>query len=212
MNIQSIYHSGAAAATVKTAEATKVNTAAAQTEQASKGSQTETKKVTDTIKISEEGRATESKKLDFDQLMALQDQRVASFKNMLASMFQTQAGRAGSSTPESIKFTKDLFSKMNITPAASADAAQSISADGEWGVDAVAGRVMDMAVSLSGGDSSKFAVLKDAFEKGFAAAEKQWGGKLPGISYDTQKEIQNRFDYLEKNGSMDGYGMKTGDE
>ena len=38
-----------------------------------------------------------------------------------------------------------------------------------WGVDAVATRLMDMAMALSGGDPSKAELLRDAVQKGFAA-------------------------------------------
>lgn len=167
----------------------------------------------DTIEISEEGRkqASPTKGLSADELKAIQEQQMASFNNMLASMLNSQAGFQNIAKGENLVITKDLFSKLNITPADSAKAAQAISEDGEWGINAVATRIMDMAVALSGGDTSKLSVLRDAVEKGFSAAEKQWGGKLPSISQDTHKEIGNRFDYWEKYGTLDGYTMGKAD-
>lgn len=167
----------------------------------------------DTIEISEEGRrqASKNKGLSADQLKAIQEQQMASFNNMLASMLNSQAGFQNISKGTNLQITKDLFSKLNITPADSAKAAQAISEDGEWGVKAVATRIMDMAVALSGGDTEKLSILRDAVEKGFSAAEKQWGGKLPSITDDTHKEINNRFDYWEKYGTLDGYTMGKAD-
>lgn len=167
----------------------------------------------DSIEISEEGKkqASKTKGLSADQLQAIQEQQTASFKNMLAKMLNSQAGFQNIADGTNLEITKDLFSKLNITPADSAKAAQAISDDGEWGVDAVATRIMDMAVALSGGDTEKLSVLRDAVEKGFAAAEKQWGGELPTISQDTHKEISNRFDYWEKYGTLDGYTMGKAD-
>ena len=159
----------------------------------------------DTIEISEEGRkqASKNKGLSADELKAIHEQQMTSFNNMLASMLNSQAGFQNISKGQNLTITKDLFSKLNITPADSAKAAQAISEDGEWGVNAVATRIMDMAVALS--------ILRDAVEKGFAAAEKQWGGKLPSITGDTHKEINNRFDYWEKYGTLDGYTMGKAD-
>lgn len=167
----------------------------------------------DTVEISEEGRkqASKNKGLSADELRAIHDQQMASFNNMLSSMLNSQAGFNNIAKGNNLQITKDLFSKLNITPADSAKAAQAISEDGEWGVNAVATRIMDMAVALSGGDTEKLSVLRDAVEKGFAAAEKQWGGKLPSISQDTHKEIGNRFDYWEKYGTLDGYTMGKAD-
>ena len=167
----------------------------------------------DTIEISEEGKKASSKDkgLSLDQLRAIHDQQMASFNNMLANMLNSQVGMNNVAKGSQIQITKDLFSKLNITPADSARAAQAISEDGEWGVNAVATRIMDMAVALSGGDTEKLSILRDAVEKGFAAAEKQWGGKLPSITGDTHKEINNRFDYWEKYGTLDGYTMGKAD-
>lgn len=36
--------------------------------------------------------------------------------------------------------------------------------------------------------------MQAAIEKGFKKAEKTWGGKLPGISYDTKEAVNKMFD------------------
>lgn len=189
--------------------------AASKVDSAVEALQGEEKKIKsqDTIEISEEGRkqASKNKGLSADELKAIHEQQMTSFNNMLASMLNSQAGFQNISKGQNLTITKDLFSKLNITPADSAKAAQAISEDGEWGVNAVATRIMDMAVALSGGDTEKLSILRDAVEKGFAAAEKQWGGKLPSITGDTHKEINNRFDYWEKYGTLDGYTMGKAD-
>ena len=167
----------------------------------------------DSIEISEEGKnqASKTKGLSADELKAIQEQQMASFNNMLSSMLKSQGGFQNIANGKNLQITKDLFSQLNITPADSAKAAQAISEDGEWGVKAVATRIMDMAVALSGGNTEKLSILRDAVEKGFAAAEKQWGGKLPSITQQTHKEIDNRFDYWEKYGTLDGYTMGKAD-
>jgi len=62
-----------------------------------------------------------------------------------------------------------------------------------------------MAMSLTGWDSSKVAEMRAAVEKGFQQATGQWGTSLPSICNDTHEEINRRFDYWEKNGTIDGY-------
>ena len=47
--------------------------------------------------------------------------------------------------------------------------------------------------------------MRAAVEKGFKQATGQWGTSLPSICNDTHDEINRRFDYWEKNGTIDGY-------
>ena len=73
-------------------------------------------------------------------------------------------------------------------------AALSISEDGEWGVKAVSDRLVDFAISVSGGDKTKFAELKSAIDEGFAAAKKALGGTLPDICNETYNETMRKLD------------------
>ena len=142
------------------------------------------------------------KRLTADQLKAIQDQQTASFQKMLSSMLTSQAKKSKLATNG---ISADLFSDLTITPEQKLAAEQAISEDGEWGVNAVATRIVDMAMSLTGGDSSKVAEMRAAVEKGFKQATGQWGTSLPSICNDTHDEINRRFDYWEKNGTIDGY-------
>ena len=89
---------------------------------------------------------------------------------------------------------------LNVTPADSQRAAAAIAEGGEYSVDAVATRILDMAKALSGGDMSKLSELRSAVEKGFKAAGMEMGGKLPSICNDTYNEVMKRFDEWEKEG------------
>ena len=81
-----------------------------------------------------------------------------------------------------------------------AAAAAAIAEDGPWGVEAVSDRIVAMAVALSGGDESKFQMMKSAIEAGFKAAEAIWGGTLPDISYRTfevtMEKLKKAFNQL----------------
>ena len=56
-----------------------------------------------------------------------------------------------------------------------AKAQEAISEDGYWGVEKTSDRIVDFAIALSGGDTSKAETLLDAFKQGFDEATKAWG-------------------------------------
>lgn len=145
------------------------------------------------------------KKLTAKQVEELQNQHTESMKSMVTQMLGDQATVAQTVSGNADKF--DIFAILGAD-ATPESAAAAISEDGEWGVNAVATRLMDMAIALSGGDSSKAAELRDAVTKGFEAAGLEIGGDgLPQICKDTYDETMKRFDYWEEHGSMDGYVM-----
>lgn len=124
------------------------------------------------------------KKLSAEQLQALSDQRVSSFKNMVSAMLGKQVKT----------LNKSLFEGITISAADKAAAQAAIAPGGAWSPESVANNILDMAKALSGGDSSKIELLKNAVIKGFEAAEKQWGGKLPSITDETYDLIMKGFD------------------
>lgn len=162
-----------------------------------------------------------AKGLSKDQVRALTEQQTAAYTSMIKNMLGTQAAKAKNAAGTTYGDVlskinglktgsiKDQIAGMTFSDEDVAAAQKSIGEDGEWGVNAVATRIMDMAVSLSGGDSSKLELLKNAVLKGFEGAAKKWGADsvddMPSITGQTYKEVQKRFDYWESNGSMTGY-------
>lgn len=142
------------------------------------------------------------KKLSADQVREYKTQAMESYSNMVAQMFNGQVDNAGQGSKN---FMARLQTMLKSGTAQKPTGAASIANDPQWGIDAVATRIVDMAVSLSGGDSSKADTLRAAVEKGFKAAGASLGGKLPTVSQDTYTEVMKRFDYWKEKGSMDGY-------
>lgn len=127
--------------------------------------------------------------LSLEELRAQADQQVEQFKKLIQTLLSKQG--------ESSNLV--LFGeKLNATPEESAKAQAAISEGGEYSVEAVAGRIVDMAKALSGGDKSKIGILKDAVLKGFDEAKKVWGGEMPQITKDTYDEVMRQFDEWEK--------------
>jgi hypothetical protein len=80
---------------------------------------------------------------------------------------------------------KDFYQNLEVDDSTRLNAQQEISEDGFWGVKQTSERAIEFAKALSGGDPSKVALLRDAIEKGYKAAEKAWGGELPEICKQT---------------------------
>lgn len=68
---------------------------------------------------------------------------------------------------------------------AQAEARAMLEGDGELSPAKVSDRIVDFAKAISGGDKSKFALLKEAIDDGFEAAGIEFGGELPDICKQT---------------------------
>ncbi len=91
--------------------------------------------------------------------------------------------------------------KYNVDPATKAQAQADISENGYYGVKQTADRMFDFASALAGDDVGKMKEMQAAIEKGYAEAEKTWGGKLPAICYQTRDVINKKFnDYYSARG------------
>lgn len=82
---------------------------------------------------------------------------------------------------------KEFYQNLEVDDSTRLKAQQEVSEDGFWGAKQTSARAIEFAKALSGGDPSKVALLKNAIEEGYKAAEKAWGGKLPEICKQTQE-------------------------
>lgn len=126
-----------------------------------------------------------------DSLLQQQEDRKLKLLEMIRDTITKQAGKFNGLGNLNI----NINISIEISPV---EGTTGLENDDEWGIDAVADRIMSMAESFVGEDSSMFATIKQAVLDGFADAEKKWGGELPQICQDTMKEIENRFDKWEK--------------
>ncbi|GHU53362.1 hypothetical protein AGMMS49975_11210 [Clostridia bacterium] len=101
---------------------------------------------------------------------------------------------AGGINWRGVELTKKTFENLKVDEKTVADAKSDISEKGYYGVEATSKRILDFAKAISGGDASKIGLLRDAVEKGFAAAEKAWGDKLPDITQKTHEAVMKGFD------------------
>jgi hypothetical protein len=88
---------------------------------------------------------------------------------------------------------RDIPADMSISTADMEAARIAVSEDGEFGVKAVSDRLVDFAISISGGDKSKLEELISAIDAGFAAAKETLGGELPDICIQTYDETMRKL-------------------
>lgn len=92
--------------------------------------------------------------------------------------------------------------KFNVDPATKAQAQADIAEDGYWGVEQTSDRIISFANALTGGDPDKIEEMREAFKKGYAQAEKTWGGELPAISKQTYDAVMKKFDKMAEEASI----------
>lgn len=176
------------------AAATKRESAAEQETTTVNAEQTDTfEQETPTV---DAGTYEKTNRLSEETIRQMKDQIYESMKSLVEKTLGVQVAKSMSAG----EMAQSLG--LGTTPQ---EAAAAISEDGNWGVNAVATRLMDMAIQLSGGDVSKAEELRAAVQKGF----EQVGSleSLPQVCQDTYTETMKRFDYWIANGSMDGYSM-----
>ncbi len=125
------------------------------------------------------------------KLKADSEARVAQMQKLVNDMLSKQGKTFDIANGSNLK---DLFSNLKVDPATVKQAQEDISEDGYWGVKQTSERMFDFAKALSGGDPEKMEKMREAFEKGYAQAEKAWGDKLPEISQKTYEATQKLFD------------------
>lgn len=127
------------------------------------------------------------------KLKADADARTAQLQSIVEKMLTKQGQAFGTAND-----IWSILSSGNFTvdPATKAQAQADIAEDGYWGVTQTSQRILDFATALTGGDPDKIEEMRAAFEKGYAQAEKTWGGELPEISKQTYDAVMAGFDKL----------------
>ena len=128
-----------------------------------------------------------------NKLKADAEARTAQLRSLVEKMMSGQANTYGKANDiwqflRSGNYTVDAATKMQ----AQADIAE----DGYWGVEQTSDRIIDFANALTGGDPDKIEEMREAFKKGYAQAEKTWGGSLPEISKQTYEAVMKKFDEM----------------
>lgn len=178
---------------------------AAKTDYTEKKSESSTKTDTGVVyeKSSDQTSGTVTKKTDYaliNKLKADAKERTSQLRSLVEKMMTKQGETYGKAN--------DIWSVLSsgnftVDAATKAQAQADIADDGYWGVSQTSSRILDFATALTGGDPSKIEEMRNAFKKGYAQAEKTWGGKLPEISQKTYDAVMEGFDKLAKEAGLD---------
>ncbi|MPM68863.1 hypothetical protein SDC9_115798 [bioreactor metagenome] len=122
---------------------------------------------------------------DIEALKAQAERATENLRTLVEKLLLQQSQKSGANGTE-----KTDLSGQDVT----AQAQLSISDEGDYGVEAVSDRIVDFAVSICGNDTTKLEELKSAIDKGFAEAEKKFGGELPDICMKTYDAIMKKLD------------------
>lgn len=128
--------------------------------------------------------------IEINKLISDNEKRISDFRELIKNLVAKQGEKSN---------LKLFGLDLNVSIEESKKASESIAVGGEYSVDAVATRIMDMAIALSNGDDSKISILRDAVTKGFEAAGLEFDSEngLPEICNNTYDEIMIRFDKWE---------------
>lgn len=128
-----------------------------------------------------------------NQLKADADARTSQLRSLVEQLMGKQANIYGKAN-NMWQFLKS--GNYTVDAATQAQAQADIAEDGYWGVNQTSDRIISFATALTGGDPSKIEEMRAAFQKGYAKAEKTWGGKLPDICQQTYDAVLKKFDDL----------------
>ena len=153
----------------------------------------ETSEASARVSTKEEDRKKIIQQLKADD--AIRQQQLVDIVNKMMGKQAKAYGLATSDDEDSIwKFLAK--GDFTVDAATKAQAQEDISEDGYWGVKQTSERILDFAKALAGDDPEKLEKMRAAFEKGYAQAEKTWGGELPEISKQTFDAVMKGFDGL----------------
>lgn len=123
------------------------------------------------------------------QLKADQESRMASMQSLVEKLLSKQNNKYQTSNlfGDNASNLKSVFADAakNADAKTIAQAQADIADDGYWGVEKTSDRLVEMAIALSGGDTSKADLMIESIKKGFDQATKAWGDKLPDICQKT---------------------------
>lgn len=124
-----------------------------------------------------------------EQLKSAEEQRVKAFEETIKSMLAKQG--------ETVNLTF-RGKKLHVTEEQRLAAEKAISEGGEYSVENVTDRIMNMAKALAGDDPTKIDTLQNAVIKGFEKAAGVLGRKkdlsdMPDITRQTYDKVMNAF-------------------
>lgn len=119
------------------------------------------------------------------------EQRTEQLRSIVEKLL-TKQGKTYSNAMDIFSLIKN--GEVQVDDETRAQAQKDIAEDGYWGVEQTSERLFSFATALAGNDPEQADKMVEAFKKGYAAAEKQWGGELPEICKKTYDAFIKKMD------------------
>lgn len=128
-----------------------------------------------------------------EQLKSEQAARESQLLKLVNDTLTGQAGKFAVATGDDLwKFLAS--GNFTVDAQTKAQAQADIAEDGYYGVAQTSQRMFDFAQALAGDDPENMKKMQNAIAKGYAMAEKTWGGSLPDICQKTIDATNKLFD------------------
>lgn len=124
------------------------------------------------------------------QLKAESDRAYNQLKQIVTAMLRRQ----GLEFQDLSEVKPEDLSEVIIDETAQREAQAQLEEGGDQSPGKVSDRIVDFAKAISGGDKSKFALLKSAIDAGFKAARSAFGDELPEICQETYKLTMEKLE------------------
>ncbi len=112
---------------------------------------------------------------------------IETIKHMIAKQSENNGG-----IPKELEALRKLPTDLSENTIKGLDSGTE-ALDGYWSAEATAERIVDFAKKISGGDTSKYELLKNAIQKGFDQASSYFE-KMPDITGKTHKLVMEKLD------------------
>lgn len=147
---------------------------------------------------------------DMETIERLRSDSEQRMVNLVRKMLGQQIEKADAAALISKESVLNAIQEGKFTQEDIEQAQKDTADDGYWGVEQTSDRFVQYATALTGGDPDKLDAMIEAFEKGYAEAEKQWGGELPELAQRTREATLKKFQDLKDKYAEGAQGGATG--
>lgn len=126
-----------------------------------------------------------------NKLIEESNNQVESFRKLIEGLFKKQGEKWQKAQGKTLG---EQMASLEVDEATRKKAQEDISEDGYYGVKQTSERLINFAKAITGGDPSKIEEMRKAIQKGFGAAEKEWGSKMPSITQQTYDATMKGLD------------------
>lgn len=162
----------------------------------------ETNVAADDTKVSNENTTVRSEQdlIDISILKEESEKAYAHLRQIVEDLLQRQGysieqlGKVIGEDAEGNQLYELNAEDIKVDQKARDEAKQMVEEGGPLSAEKVSTRIVDFAKAISGGDKSKFELLKGAIEDGFDAVKEIYGDEIPEITQETYDLVQEKLE------------------